>query len=59
MTFAPRVWIKSRVIAKINGKIFFELSENDLKEIISLLGERKTIRAVIDSFKPSGNKVVS
>ena len=44
---------------KINGKIFLELSENDLKEIISLLGERKAIKAVIDSFKPSGNKVVS
>ena len=36
---------------RISGKIFLNLKESDLKEIIPLLGERKAIKNVIDSFK--------
>lgn len=36
---------------RINGRIFLELNESDLKEIIPLLGERKAIKNIIDSFK--------
>ena len=36
---------------RVNGKIFLDLEESDLKEIIPLLGERKAIKSIIDSFK--------
>lgn len=42
---------------RINGRIFLELNESDLKEIIPLLGERKAIKNIIDSFKTK-DKVV-
>ena len=36
---------------KISGRTFLELKEEDLKELASLLGERKALMRVIQSYK--------
>ena len=35
---------------KVCGKVFLELSNDDLKEIITLLGERKLVLFLIQSY---------
>ena len=35
---------------RIGGKTFLELTGDDVKEIISLLGERKTVQRLIASY---------
>jgi hypothetical protein len=37
---------------RIDGKAFLELSDDDLRELFPLMGERKAIQRRIDSFKP-------
>lgn len=38
---------------RISGRTFLELNSEDIKEIISLLGERKTIQRLINSYAPT------
>lgn len=42
---------------RINGKVFLTLTDNDLKEIISLLGERKAIKSIINYYKAKDKAV--
>lgn len=42
---------------RINGKVFLDLSAEDLKEVISLLGERKLILSIIQSYNQQTKKV--
>ena len=35
---------------KITGRIFLDLTLDDLREILPLIGERKAVKAIIDSF---------
>ena len=37
---------------RINGKAFLELTDDDLRELFPLIGERKAIQRRISSFKP-------
>ena len=37
---------------RINGKAFLELTDDDLRELVPLIGERKAIQRRIHSFKP-------
>ena len=41
---------------KINGKAFVLLTESDLRELVSTLGERKNIQGIVESVQP---KIVS
>lgn len=42
---------------KITGKAFLELDDNDLRELVPLIGERKAVKRLIASFKPPTTKV--
>lgn len=42
---------------KISGEIFLELNEEDLKELVQPLGERKSIQKLINSYKPKTSTV--
>ena len=37
---------------RIDGKAFLELTDDDLRELFPLIGERKAIQRRINSFKP-------
>ena len=37
---------------KVNGKAFVSLTENDLRELVSTLGERKNIQGIVESVQP-------
>ena len=37
---------------RVSGKTFLELDDDDLREMFPLIGERKTIKRTIESFKP-------
>lgn len=37
---------------RINGKAFLELTDDDLRDLVPLVGERKAIQRRINSFKP-------
>ena len=38
---------------RVNGRTFFELTDDDLRDIIKPLGDRKNLRRLIDSYKPA------
>ena len=38
---------------RVNGRTFLELTDEDLRDIIKPLGDRKTLRRLIDSYKPA------
>lgn len=44
---------------KINGKSFLELTNDDLRELLPVLGERKAVNRLIESLRPQepGNVV--
>ena len=44
---------------RINGKAFLELTDDDLRELFPLIGERKAIQRRISSFKPKPNTRVT
>lgn len=37
---------------RVNGRTFLELTDDDLRDVIKPLGDRKTLRRLIDSYKP-------
>lgn len=37
---------------RVAGKAFLALEEEELRELFPLIGERKAIRSIIDSYKP-------
>ena len=37
---------------KISGRSFLELTQDDLKELTALIGERKALSRVISSYAP-------
>ena len=37
---------------RVNGRALIELSENDLKELFPILGDRKAVQRVVDRLKP-------
>ena len=44
---------------RVSGKAFLELTEDDLREIIKPLGERRLVKRLIDSYKPSAVSLAS
>lgn len=38
---------------RVNGRTFLELTDDDLRNIIKPLGDRKTLRRLLDSYKPA------
>ena len=38
---------------RISGAIFFELGNDDLREIVPVLGERKVLEKLMRSYKPT------
>ena len=36
----------------VNGKTFVDLSDDDLKELFSLFGDRKAVQRIVASLKP-------
>ena len=38
--------------SRVNGKTFLELTDDDLREVIKPLGDRKSLRRLVDSYKP-------
>lgn len=38
---------------KITGQVFLNLTQDDLREILPLIGERKIVKSLIDSFATS------
>lgn len=42
---------------RITGKVFLDLNAEDLKEVISLLGERKLILSIVQSYGQQAKKV--
>ena len=38
---------------KITGSIFLDLTFDDLREILPLIGERKVVKSIVDSFATS------
>lgn len=47
-------WHHSRYFGHpgVNGRALIELSENDLKELFPILGDRKAVQRVVDRLKP-------
>ena len=37
---------------RVNGRTLIELTENDIKELFPVLGDRKAVQRVVDSLKP-------
>ena len=37
---------------RVNGKTFVDLSDDDLKELFSLFGDRKAVQRIVASLKP-------
>ena len=37
---------------RVNGRTLIELTENDIKELFPILGDRKAVQRVVDIFKP-------
>ena len=44
--------------SRINGESFLELTDEELLEIIPVLGERKAVKRLIDSFNPRQQEVL-
>ena len=37
---------------RVNGRTLIELTENDIKELFPILGDRKAVQRVVDRLKP-------
>ena len=51
--------IEEMRIQRVNGRSFFELTEDDLREMVPLLGERKAIIRLINNYKAPPQAQVS